>query len=131
MEFVDEWPDRMVYEATNPDEREEIRCSLCGAYEYKDCARFYDGKYYCSNDCKSKAILQDAGANDFKEFVLSDVRAFMDWLKSDDYKQITDMFDSASRASKEWAEIFAEYADDCRYEFAEWYEWITEERRSA
>lgn len=127
--FVDKYPDMMVYDATEPEEQEEIRCSLCGAYENKDCAKMYDGKYYCSDYCKTKAILQDADAEDFKAFVLSDVEAFIGWLKSDDYKAITDMFDGVLIASKEWAKIFEEYVDDCRHEFAEWYEWMTEERR--
>ena len=129
MKFVDKWPDSMVYEATKPDDREEIKCTLCGKPEYKDCAKTYNGEYYCSDECKEKVILDDAGDDDFKAFVLSDVKAFMNYLKSNDYKPITENFERIISAKDMWNEIFEEYASDCRYEFSEWYEWMVEEKR--
>lgn len=108
--FVDKWPDMMAFEATEPEEREEIRCSLCGAYEYKDCARFYDGKYYCSDECKGEAILAEAGDDDIRAFVMNDWGGFTKYINSDDCAFIRETLDDDTISAKElWGKLFREY----------------------
>ena len=119
--FVDKWPDMMAYEATEPVEDVRIKCA-CGHEAYEEDAVEYDGEWYCSDKCKAKAILNEAETEDYKAFALTEWLSFVSYIASNEDEFIRDNLNSVKPAKEMWADIFKEYAGDCIYEFADWYE---------
>lgn len=119
--FTDKYADMLIYEATAPADDEKITC-VCGHESYAEDAVQYDGEWYCSDECKNKAVFKDATPEDHKEFVLSEWGSFLDYLKVNEQEFIREKIDDQEPARDMWAEIFKEYARDDLYAFADWYE---------
>lgn len=119
--FVDKWPDMQIYDAAAPADDDIISCA-CGHEAYADEAVKYAGEWYCSDECKNRAVFEDATPEDFKAFVLSEWDEFLDYLKANEQEFIREKLDGTEPARDMWAGIFREYAKDDLYAFADWYE---------
>lgn len=120
--FVDKWPDMQIYDATAPAAEEDIISCACGHTAYADEAVKYDGEWYCSDECKNRAVFTDATAEDYRAFVLSEWNSFLDYLKANEQEFIREKIDDMEPVRDMWAGIFKEYARDDPYAFADWYD---------
>ena len=122
--FIDKYPDMLVYEAGEcADYPDEIVQCACGHMEYKyDCV-LYDGELYCSEKCKEKAILAEAGDDDIRAFVLDDWGGFTRYIESDDCAFIRETLDDDTISVKElWEKLFREYTKCNTDTFADYIE---------
>ncbi|WP_066689110.1 hypothetical protein [Christensenella intestinihominis] len=118
---MSEYAKHLENEATAPVYDDIVYC-VCGHEAYAEDAVQYDGEWYCSDECKNKAVFKDATPEDHKEFVLSEWGSFLDYLKVNEQEFIREKIDDQEPARDMWAEIFKEYAKDDLYAFADWYE---------
>lgn len=119
--FKDRYAEDLVYDATAPVYEEKISCA-CGHKAYPEDAIQYDGEWYCSNECKNKAVFEDSTPGDHKEFALGEWASFLEYLQVNEKEFIKGNLDNEKPAREMWAAIFKEYAKDDLYAFADWYE---------
>lgn len=119
--FTDKYADMLIYDATAPVDDDIIYC-VCGHVAYAEDAVKYDDEWYCSDECKNKAVFKDSTPEDHKEFVLGEWPSFLEYLQANEKEFIREKIDDKEPACEMWAGLFREYAKDDLYAFADWYE---------
>ena len=119
--FKDRYAEDLVYDATAPVYEEKISCA-CGHKAYPEDAIQYDGEWYCSNECKNKAVFEDSTPEEHKEFALGEWASFLEYLQVNEKEFIRGNLDNEKPAREMWAAILMEYEKDALYDFADWYE---------
>ncbi len=119
--FIDRYADELIYEAATPADEELVSC-VCGHTAYQEDAVIFDDEWYCSDECKNKAVFEAATPEDYKEFVLGEWNSFLEYLFVNQDEFIREKLEYKEPTQQMWAEAFKEYAKDDLSAFADWYE---------